>query len=110
MRRFFSLAAVLLVSSVLLAAQGVKEPAADETLCKVTAVTVSEDGTYRIETVRNGETAIYLASEGTTATEEGYALSDISDGDYILVKENFHGSVPCFLLIFRTVFTALRCR
>ena len=88
MRRFFSLAAVLLVSSVLLAAQGVKEPAADETLCKVTAVTVSEDGTYRIETVRNGETAIYLASEGTTATEEGYALSDISDGDYILVKDS----------------------
>ena len=88
MRRFFSLAAVLLVSSVLLAAQGVKEPAADETLCKVTAVTVSEDGTYRIETVRNGEIAIYLASEGTTETEEGYALSDISDGDYILVKDS----------------------
>ena len=88
MKKIFSVIAVLFVSGMLLAAQGVEEPKADETLVKVTGVTVSDDGTYRIEAVKNGENVIYNASAETTETEEGYPLSSIEEGDYILVRDN----------------------
>ena len=83
-----SMLSVLLIAGLMLSARGVTEPQPGETLAKVTGVTVDENGTYMIDTLRqNGERVIYTASESMTATEEGYALQDIKDGDFILVRD-----------------------
>ena len=47
MKRIISAAAALLLSCSLLAAQGVQEPQSDETLVKVTGVTVDSQGNYK---------------------------------------------------------------
>ncbi len=88
MKRISTLA-VLLIAGMMVFAQGIQEPQEGETLAKVTSVTVDDQGTYMIDTIReNGERVIFTAAEGSTATEDGYALSDIADGDYILVRDN----------------------
>ncbi len=88
MKRISTLA-VLLIAGMMVFAQGIQEPQEGETLAKVTSVTADDQGTYMIDTIReNGERVIFTAAEGSTATEDGYALSDIADGDYILVRDN----------------------
>ena len=52
MRRILSAIAVLLFSGAMLFAQGVQELQSDETLVKVTLVTVDDQGNYRIEAIR----------------------------------------------------------
>ena len=86
MRKILSALALLLFSATLLFAQGVQEPQSDETLVKVTGVTVDDQGNYMIETIRqDGEKVIYIASDATTESDR--PLSEIADGDYILVKD-----------------------
>ena len=87
MKRIISAAAALLLSCSLLAAQGVQEPQSDETLVKVTGVTVDSQGNYMIDSLRqDGERVIYIASDGSTSSEG--PLSEIGDGDFILVRDS----------------------
>ena len=87
MKRIISAAAALLLSCSLLAAQGVQEPQSDETLVKVTGITVDSQGNYMIDSLRqDGERVIYIASDGSTSSED--PLSDIKDGDLILVRDS----------------------
>ena len=87
MRKFLAFAAVLFCSGILLFAEGVQEQQSDETLVKVTAVTVDDGGNYMIDTLRqDGGRVIYIASPETTESE--IALSDIADGDYLMVKDS----------------------
>ena len=86
MRRILSAIAVLLFSGAMLFAQGVQELQSDETLVKVTLVTVDDQGNYRIEAIRqDGERVIYNASEATT--ESALPLADIKDGTFLAVKD-----------------------
>ena len=87
MKKVLTAIAVLFFSGALLFAQGVDELQSDESLVKVTSVTVDEQGNYRITSMRpDGETVIYIASESTT--ESVPSLSEIADGDYIAVKDS----------------------
>ena len=87
MRKILAFTAVLLFSGMLLFSEGVQEQQSDETLVKVTAVSVDEQGNYKIDTLReDGSRVIYIASPETTESE--IAFSDIADGDYLLVKDS----------------------
>ena len=87
MRKILAFTAVLLFSGILLFSEGVQEQQSDETLVKVTAVSVDEQGNYKIDTLReDGSRVIYIASPETTESE--IAFSDIADGDYLLVKDS----------------------
>lgn len=86
MRRILASIAVLLFSGTFLFAQGVQDIQSDETLVKVTSVRVDEQGNYMIDTLRqDGERVIYIAADGSTSSDR--ALSEISDGDFIAVKD-----------------------
>ncbi len=87
MKRILTAMALLLFSVALLFAQGVQEPQSDETLVKVTAVTVDDQGNYMIDALRqDGQRVIYIANEATTETDKPFA--ELKDGDYILVRDN----------------------
>ena len=79
--------AFLIFSGMLLFAQGVQEPQSDETLVKVTDVTVDDQGNYRIDSLRqDGQRVIYIANDASTATDTPF--SELKDGDFILVKDS----------------------
>ena len=86
MKKIVSAMAILLLSTAVLFAQGVEELQSDESLVKVTAVSIGEDGNYRIDSVReDGERVIYIASGATT--ESSIPLEDIKDGMFLAVKD-----------------------
>lgn len=87
MKKILAAAAVLLFSGALLFAQGVEEPQAGETLVKVTGITVDDQGNYMISCLReDGETVIYIAADGSTASDRPFA--EIADGDFLLVRDS----------------------
>ncbi len=87
MKRILSAMAFLIFSGMLLFAQGVQEPQSDETLVKVTDVTVDDQGNYRIDSLRqDGQRVIYIANDASTATDTPF--SELKDGDFILVKDS----------------------
>ncbi len=86
MKRFLSAIAILIFSSVFLFAQGIEEIQSDETVVKVTGVTVDSQGVYMIDSLRaDGERVIYTAAEGETVSDR--PLSEIADGDYLAVRD-----------------------